>query len=29
MDAQTRRGFIAMCFGIALFVVGMAVHYVP
>jgi hypothetical protein len=29
MDAQTHRWFIAMCFGIALFVVGMALHYVP
>jgi len=28
MDAQTRRWFIAMCAGIALFVVGMALHYV-
>jgi hypothetical protein len=29
MDAQTRRWFIAMCVGIALFVIGMALHYMP
>jgi len=29
MDTQTHRWFIAMCFGIALFVVGMALHYLP
>jgi hypothetical protein len=29
MDAQTRRWFVAMCVGIALFIVGMALHYVP
>jgi len=29
MDAQTRRWFIAMCVGIALFVIGMALYYMP
>jgi hypothetical protein len=29
MDAQTRRWFIAMCFGIALFVISMGLHYAP
>jgi len=28
-DAQTRRRFIAMCVGIALFITSMALHYVP
>jgi len=29
MDAQTRRWFFAMFIGIAFFVIGMALHYVP
>jgi hypothetical protein len=29
MDAQTRRWLIALFIGIALFVMGMALHYVP
>ena len=29
MDAQTRRWFIAMSVGVALFVLGIALHYVP
>jgi hypothetical protein len=29
MDAQTRRWLIAMCIAIALFILGMAVHYLP
>jgi len=29
MDAQMRRWVIAMCVGIALFVIGMALHYMP
>jgi uncharacterized membrane protein len=29
MDAQTRRWFIAMFIGIAFFIIGMALHYVP
>jgi hypothetical protein len=28
MDAQTRRWFIAMCVGIALFVIGMALRFI-
>jgi len=29
MDAQTHRWFIAMFVGIALFIFGMALHYMP
>jgi len=29
MDAQTGRWFIAMFIGIAFFIIGMALHYVP
>jgi len=29
MDAQTRRWFVAMCLGIALFIIVMALYYFP